>query len=513
MRLFASVGLVAYLILCASPAFAQDHGSALPPPGSGAEGSGSTPITAVISGLEDAAVGETVLLDASASRLVRQNVSYRWYLDEQLISRSGELLYTPDKPGVVTFRLVINSDIDGEVRESRAEHALIAYRRKVLLLADDSVPLGEIDRLVAKAAAQGDHLRVLRAVIPSLPLGAEDALFNQLMRSPGALRGAESVIVWTRGVAGLQALARAARTQGEQTISLADRTLLLVTEQNARPLSRLARGLLSNLGAPQMFIMDSEAVDALLASSSRDAFLSAVKQQDIPLTVIDAAEAGFRPWEVAPFLVREMTERGVDSQTVILLLMLPIIATIFAFLKQIIGITSFGLYTPSIITLSFVALGWQVGVLFLVFIVLTGYLTRMLMRDWRLLYIPKVAITLTVVSITLLLLIAAGEFLGVTLAPNAVFMLLIMSTLAENVLNVKLEEGWRTAILGISETILGALACVALIRWPAFQSLIFAYPELILLTILINVGLGRWTGLRVVEYFRFKEVFRHLQEE
>jgi hypothetical protein len=43
--------------------------------------------------------------------------------------------------------------------------------------------------------------------------------------------------------------------------------------------------------------------------------------------------------------------------------------------------------------------------------------------------------------------------------------------------------------------------------------LFLAYPEIVLLAIVVNFGLGRWTGLRVVEYFRFREVFRHLQEE
>ena len=31
--------------------------------------------------------------------------------------------------------------------------------------------------------------------------------------------------------------------------------------------------------------------------------------------------------------------------------------------------------------------------------------------------------------------------------------------------------------------------------------------------IVVNIALGRWTGLRLVEYVRFREVFRHLQEE
>jgi hypothetical protein len=182
-----------------------------------------------------------------------------------------------------------------------------------------------------------------------------------------------------------------------------------------------------------------------------------------------------------------MLTKGVPSQTVILLLVLPVIAMILAFLKQIVGITTFGLYTPSIIALSFLALGWQIGVLFLCFIVATGYLTRMAMRRMRLLYIPKVAIILTVVSFTLLLLLGISAYFDVTFSRETIFILLIMSTLAESFLNLKTEQGWTSAILGIGETIMAALLCVFIVQWTLFQSIILAYPELLLLTIVVDV--------------------------
>ena len=135
------------------------------------------------------------------------------------------------------------------------------------------------------------------------------------------------------------------------------------------------------------------------------------------------------------------------------------------------------------------------------------------MKRWRLLYIPKVAIILTVVSVTLLLLMGISAFYSITFSRETIFILLIMSTLSESFLNLKTEEGWRSAIIGIVETIAAALICVFIVQWDVFQSLILAYPELILLTIIVDILLGRWTGLRLLEYIRFREVFKHLQEE
>jgi hypothetical protein len=39
------------------------------------------------------------------------------------------------------------------------------------------------------------------------------------------------------------------------------------------------------------------------------------------------------------------------------------------------------------------------------------------------------------------------------------------------------------------------------------------HPELIFVFLLINIILGRWTGLRLFEYIRFREVLKHAKEE
>ena len=54
-------------------------------------------------------------------------------------------------------------------------------------------------------------------------------------------------------------------------------------------------------------------------------------------------------------LVLFFVEQGVPIQTVTLLLMLPIVATLVAFFRQVIGIKAFGIYTPSIITFALLA--------------------------------------------------------------------------------------------------------------------------------------------------------------
>jgi len=507
-KLLASVAGGMVILSIFSPVLAQNAEDEIP---------SEVPfIDAVISGPEDVAVGRTVVLDASLSRTNGPEMRYQWFLEgrTQPISDSVEAVYTPDSAGTLTFRLIVRTRLaSGEEITDEVTHMVIVYARKIVMIADTSVAPDKLAIHQQTAADAGVYLRLLQPPPSPSPIGAEEALTQLLGEQAATLADANAIAIWTEGITGLQSLMRAFQENEELQAGIGNQTIVVITDSSLPTLARIARGPFSVLHPDQILLTHVEALHPLLTSPDIATFLQQIEQRDIENLRIDESTAGLRPWNLLSSLVNAMVTSGVPSQTVILLLVLPVIAMILTFLKQVIGITTFGLYTPSIIALSFLALGWQQGVAFLVFILFTGYATRALMRRWRLLYIPKMAVILTVVSITLLLLMGLGAFYGATFSRETIFILLIMSTLSESFLNLKTEQGWYTAILGVVETIVAALICVFIVQWNVFQSMILAYPELILLTIVADIFLGRWTGLRLMEYFRFREVFKHLQEE
>src|SRR4030066_85588 len=105
-------------------------------------------------------------------------------------------------------------------------------------------------------------------------------------------------------------------------------------------------------------------------------------------------------------IINFFLNEGVPLETVILILMLPIIATFIAFLRQVVGIKAFGIYTPLIITFAFLATnGLKYGIAIFVAVILAGMIMRFVFKPFRLLYLPRVAIMLTVVALAILLLL------------------------------------------------------------------------------------------------------------
>jgi hypothetical protein len=210
---------------------------------------------------------------------------------------------------------------------------------------------------------------------------------------------------------------------------------------------------------------------------------------------------------VSYFLVQ-----GVPKETVVLLLMLPIIVTMIAFFRQVIGIKAFGIYTPSIIIFAFLATGIKYGLALFASVVMVGMVSRFLLKKLRILYLPRVAITLSIVAFAILgVLVAGGSVKRTGLAAVSIFPLIIMITIVEKFVAAQIEKGSKTAVYLASETLLIAVVGYYLASWEMLRNFIIVFPWAILLTIPINILLGKWTGLRLIEYVRFREVLKKIQ--
>ena len=203
---------------------------------------------------------------------------------------------------------------------------------------------------------------------------------------------------------------------------------------------------------------------------------------------------------------------GIPVDTAAWLVLFPLVATLVAFLRQVVGLKAFGIYTPSIIILVFLTIGLKYGLAIYLAVITVGMGTRFLLRRLRILYLPRMAITVTVVSLVMLGILIIGGWLGRTgFAAVSPLPLLILVILVEKFVAVQIEKGTRGAILLAGETLLVSLLGYALFN---YDSLVYAFlnsPWLILLVIPFNILIGKWSGLRLTEYFRFREVLKKMK--
>jgi len=212
-------------------------------------------------------------------------------------------------------------------------------------------------------------------------------------------------------------------------------------------------------------------------------------------------------------IIQLIASQGVSIETIYLILALPFIATLIAAFRQLIGIKSFGIYTPLVLTFAFWAMGIKYGLAIFIVILITGTAVRYILKNFRLLYMPRMAIALTVISLAILALLTAGGYFQRTgLASASILPILILIILIEKFISTQVEKGFRTAALLSIETLAISIVGYYFIVWEQFKNLVLEHPEYILLLFIINIFLGRWTGIRLSEYLRFREVIKNVDK-
>ena len=133
------------------------------------------------------------------------------------------------------------------------------------------------------------------------------------------------------------------------------------------------------------------------------------------------------------------------------------------------------------------------------------------LTNWlKLQYLPRMALLMWFVSLGVLgvLLGAVNVGLGEVSAVS-IFPIMILMLLTENFIEVQTGKSQREAFQVILQTIGMALAGAILMRLDGVQKFVLLNPEISLLMIgLFDVYVGRYVGLRALEYVKFKKLLK-----
>lgn len=207
-----------------------------------------------------------------------------------------------------------------------------------------------------------------------------------------------------------------------------------------------------------------------------------------------------------------INQGGIPQEGLVLILMLPIAITIITLSRQIIGIKGFDIYTPLLIAFSFLAIGLKYGLIILFAAVLTGTILRLFIKKFRLLYLPRMAIIIIAIATLTLAAFYSSAYLKQNFIPSSIFAVVIIIILIEKFLAAQIERGARRAAVLTAETAVLSIICFLIINWSFLENFVLKYPVWFIAgSILANFMLGKWTGLRLFEYWRFREVIKHVE--
>jgi hypothetical protein len=189
------------------------------------------------------------------------------------------------------------------------------------------------------------------------------------------------------------------------------------------------------------------------------------------------------------------------------LLLIPIGALVVVLLRNVIGIQTFGTFMPVLIALAFRETQLLSGVIMFSLLVILGLGFRFYLERLRLLLVPRLSAVLIIVVILMLILSVVSHELGFEGGLSiALFPMVILAMTIERVSVVWEERGAAEALQqGLGSLIVAAI-CYGVMDTDSVKHLVFVFPELLLFVLAATLLLGRYTGYRLLELYRFREL-------
>ncbi len=215
------------------------------------------------------------------------------------------------------------------------------------------------------------------------------------------------------------------------------------------------------------------------------------------------------------YSVTRAVKNGVPVNTVVLVLLFPLVVAMVAAARHLIGVRGAGILTPALLSVAFLATGVWAGMALFMIILLVSVIGRTVLSGLKLQYLPRVSLLLWVVSAGVFLTFLVASIWNVSqLVSVGIFPILILMLLSETFIDLQAGRSGSEARALIFQTFVLAMISSLLLGNEAVQRSVLLYPEIIFFGVAVfDIFMGRYTGLRLSEYLMYRGIVKEDEEE
>jgi PKD repeat protein len=311
-------------------------------------------------------LGNRVFFDSYQSK-INANTEIFWnFGDGKFVKNKKSVSHLYKKPGTytVTLKLVHKG------KQSTETAQVFVSKNTILLISDGTASNEQLNEIKESAKKQNAYLKIISVENEENSFALEEKMTRALQAEKLLLQNADYFVALTAGTAGVNSYNRALTAESIDT-----ENKQIVALSTGKEVSNIeAKSIENNLKDENKSVLFStiEATDTIFASSP-DAVKKALESKDISYEEAKKDEIVFiHPLNFLSHIVALLVSKEVAPNIIMLILMLPIAATVVVFFRQIIGLSSFGIFTPALLAVTFLATGLSYGLLMFFVILIAG---------------------------------------------------------------------------------------------------------------------------------------------
>lgn len=197
----------------------------------------------------------------------------------------------------------------------------------------------------------------------------------------------------------------------------------------------------------------------------------------------------------------------VEQNTLKWLMIFPLGILVIVLIRNVIGLTTMGTFTPMLLSMALIKTGFGSGLLCFAMIIAIGLLLRAVLSKLNLLLVPRISAVVIFVILIMQAFTIIGYKLKLDLVSAAAFFpIIIMAWIIERASITWEEDGPVNAGKQVFNSLVAAIVTYFIISSETIRHIMFAFNELNLVILFIVMLLGTYTGYRLTELKRFSPI-------
>jgi hypothetical protein len=191
------------------------------------------------------------------------------------------------------------------------------------------------------------------------------------------------------------------------------------------------------------------------------------------------------------------------------LLLIPLGALVVVFMRVFVGIKTSGTFMPILLSMAFIETELLPGIVMFIVVVTMGLVVRSYLSYLNLLLVARISSVLIVVLAIMAFVAIMSEKLNLEYATSITFFpIIILSWTIERMSIIWEEDGAKEVFQqGTGSLIVSVLAYFAMTN-KTLSFITFNFPEVLLAVLGLTILLGRYSGYRLSELYRFKTMVK-----
>jgi len=263
----------------------------------------------------------------------------------------------------------------------------------------------------------------------------------------------------------------------------------------------------ARLGLPENFFVWQRGDEAILGvAGGRNSSLEfALVSNSLPAKTVTGMEQKAHAYALLDFSIYALP---VEQQGAFKgLLLIPVAALVVVIMRLLVGLKTSGTFMPILIALAFLQTTLLTGLLLFLTLVGVGLWIRSFLSHLNLLLVSRISAVIIVVIFMMATTAILSYKFGLDRALTVTFFpTIILAWTIERMSILWEEDGWKEVMKQGSGSLIVAILSYLVMTNALVEHLTFNFPELTLSLLAVILVLGKYTGYRLSELYRFRDL-------